>query len=84
MSDIQVGDVVMVVRWPHEHSDAHCYSGVVSTVVLLQAYTFCQKCKTRWEEPSAHLSGSGCIPLSWLRRIPPLTEPVTETLEETT
>lgn len=78
MSDeIRVGDLVMVVRWPHKHSAKNSHAGVVGTVTELRDYTFCFLCGgDRWVEPCASL-GHGFIPTACLKRIPPLTEPET-------
>lgn len=71
---IGIGDTVIVVRWPHEHGPdrigepfvvAHIRFGVKCSVCN---ELFLQRAASPAERP-----GFG-IPLSWLKRIPPLEE----------
>ena len=69
MSDIGVGDVVMVFRWPHAHMPAQCAPGSVSTVEELQDQTKCPVCGKVWREPVACLSYGGGVPVAWLTKL---------------
>lgn len=79
MSAIGVGDQVMVVRWPHKHVNPRHPIGHVDTVRAITPFSVCGTCSFEsgtgvFREPSAELS-HGCIPLSWLKKIDPLSEP---------
>jgi phage FluMu protein Com len=76
---IKVGDLVMVVRWPHP-----CFgkgSRLVFTVEGFYKNVICPRCKTIIREYCATYSiaswdgGFRAIPISWLKRIDPLAEP---------
>lgn len=88
MSEIKVGDLVMVVR-------AHCTEqiGKIATVTEISGGKWTCLCgEVKSEELTARLPNialrqnfhmSGWYPLSWLRKIEPLSEPeTTETREE--
>jgi hypothetical protein len=61
----------MVVRWPHAHGDEHL--GRVFVVGGVGDMTHCQKCQKLWIEPVAYVVHQA-VPMSWLKRIPPLEE----------
>lgn len=76
MSDIKVGDLVIVVKSPCSHGDKDV--GRIFTVSLLQHdHMHCRYCG--WESPPQWcvedplVRGSGFL-VSWLKRIPPLEE----------
>lgn len=84
MSDkIGVGDLAMLVRG-HE-----CAYGKVFQVIALHRPKFmgkwiCSECGTEGltTEVCAFEDGDSAVPVSWLRRIPPLTEPAAVCEEE--
>jgi hypothetical protein len=92
VSEIKVGDLVVVVRWPHEHANN---VGTIWTVQGFSPQSHCQDCGKTWiwkkwrtvfKQPCAVLDAKQNfgLPLSWLRRIDPLAElNETEHKEET-
>ncbi len=73
---IQAGDLVMVVRWPHEHG------GVLGFTFTVAAIVPCCSCRACGEEfsPAAkrddHSDGRGaCLPVAWLKKIDPPAQP---------
>ena len=69
--NIEVGDLVMVVRWPHEHKAARL--GAVFRVGIIWGSSRCPICSEIIQELSAG-DERGCVPFSWLKKIPPLSE----------
>ena len=80
MDVIRVGDLVMVVRWPHEHAQDHL--GRIYSVIGFSGHTTCHDCLYHFSMPSAMLTGpkgDGYIPIAWLKKInPPADERTTE------
>ncbi len=83
---IQVGDLVQVVRW----SQCGCGLGEVGRVseFLECENSGCGLCKTpptkKTGTAAANIkSGRFCVPLEWLKRIPPLDELEGERTQET-
>lgn len=80
MSDIQVGDLVMVVR---SHCGAAAALGLVETVQRLASHEdqhlICPECGARygrgWVHAQLRKVDSGWHPAEWLKKIPPLEEP---------
>ena len=74
---IKVGDVVMIVRWPHACQGGK-YLGRVYTVHFLFDHSTCSRCNhTFWQTVGAldvEGPGVGAVPLAWLKKIPPLDE----------
>ena len=70
VDQIETGDLVMLVRWPHEHVPNWCAPGIVRDVVAVQTKTTCPVCGASWHEPVAALDGAGAVPISWLKKIP--------------
>lgn len=69
---IKEGDLVQIVRWPHEHGDHRL--GHVFIVQGFFCMCHCPTCDTVFEESAAkNIDGQG-VPLSWLKRIPPLDD----------
>lgn len=82
MSDIKVGDLVRVAVAPHAH--AADVFGWIFQVARIGDCCQCSACGHIFVEPSAWYTDHNAMPLSWLRRIPPLSElESTETKEET-
>jgi hypothetical protein len=83
---IKVGDLVMVIRWPHEHSAPCARVGMVGIVSVIDGQTHCHICGKVFNERSATLGPmSGLIPISWMVKIDPPAEPErVETREELT
>ncbi len=71
MSDIKVGDLVVVVRWPHEHCNS---LGHILSIAALAPSSQCRVCGYISTETSAVTEDHWAVPLSWLKRIPPLEE----------
>jgi hypothetical protein len=72
MSDIGINDLVIVVRWPHEHGLEQL--GRIYPVVGFAPGMRCDECSEHFLFPSALLQGPrriGSIPISWLKRIDP-------------
>lgn len=69
---IKVGDLVMVVKWPHEHRQK--YLGHIFPVQSIAAYVSCSQCGQLWVEPTAETPTHRGVPISWLKKIPPLSE----------
>ena len=70
---IQVGDLVVVVRW----NCCGVHSGAVRTVKSfeLSSNAMCSKCFQQGPHTMyARLSPDGDAPVAWLKRIPPLDE----------
>ena len=88
MSEIRVGDLVVVVRTCCEKT-AQESLGITGKVTLIRSTTMrCEYClsfmKTNWKAHFETECTFKCAPLSWLRRIPPLSElESTEHKEET-
>jgi hypothetical protein len=73
VSPIQIGDLAMVIRWPHEHG-LKMLGGVITVQGFLDM-VHCPLCNLLFEERSAvYMESLKAVPLSWLKRIPPLTE----------
>lgn len=68
---IAVGDMIVVVRWPHEHGNA---LGHLYRVRAFAQRCRCEDCKKMFEEPCVKVSETGSLPISWVKRIPPLEE----------
>src|SRR5438105_5953949 len=80
MSEIQVGDLVQVVRWPHEHGAEQL--GTIWCVQGFAAESQCATCREslfrfmrNWKYgqsavlvPERHFG----VPVSWPKKIPPL------------
>jgi hypothetical protein len=78
VSDIKVGDLVMVVRWPHPCFGP--YNKTIFQVEEIGTSAFCWKCHCVIKEPVAIYTpncsgGPGGVPLSWLKRIDPPAVP---------
>lgn len=72
---IGVGDLVMVVRWPHEHIQ-HSVTGntfpKVFTVVGMAPWaSHCPNCQHKFPGPSAFYNETNALPVAWLKRIDP-------------
>lgn len=78
MSQIKVGDLVVVIRG-HRCFGADAVSGMVSVVdeVITGATYYCLRCNDPIPVDAAmKLPGLGdvAMPFSWIKRIPPLSE----------
>lgn len=80
MSDIKIGDLVTVVRWPHPHGAN--ILGYIFTVTGFTNACRCPYCPEVFTERSAYKDPTHALPLSWLRRIDPLSKPETIEREE--
>jgi hypothetical protein len=69
---ITTGDLVIVVRDLHGHSPS--ILGRIFTVDHMGGDCLCLQCNTRVSGPSAFQSGKQGVPVSWLQKIPPLSE----------
>ena len=73
---INVGDLVMVVRYPHKCSSSEAFSGMVFVVNELDAGgVTCDNCGEFINGPLAGTITYIGIPVRWLKRIDPLSEP---------
>jgi hypothetical protein len=85
MDEIRAGDLVMIVRWPHEHVPSWGAPGIVTEVIDLQPKTACPSCGRMW--PGAAYLALGCaVPVAWLRKVPrtaPRPRPVNTAVEAT-
>ena len=84
MSDkpISVGDLVVVVREPRRCGQFFRL-GLPYRVTGFFHACRCRNCNERFAEPSALIDGKyEAIPLSWLKRIPPLDEIESEKRDE--
>lgn len=85
MSEIKAGDLVVIVRWP---CCGHRLGNVFRVESILSEYQFfhCDNCGAReqFHEAIAWNGEPGGVAarLSWLRRIPPLSELTDETRRE--
>ena len=70
---IQAGDVVQVVRWPHEHSDGQL--GHVFTVLAIVPMAHCGVCGIEIG-PCASREPFVALPLAWLKRLDPPAESI--------
>jgi hypothetical protein len=78
MSDkpIAVGDLVMVVRYPHKCSSSEAFSGMIFVVNELDdGGVTCDDCGEFIEGPLAGTPTDVGISVRWLKRIDPLIEP---------
>lgn len=84
---INVGDMVIIVRWPCCGAGLGKIYSVVDLSPSAGPLFVCGSCKKQMDtgqERDAQLTTKGWIHLSWLRRIPPLSElESTEHKEET-
>lgn len=72
MNEIKVGDLVMEVKYPH--CEGRKLGHVYPVVGIDKTASACLKCGN-YEPRGIHaLLEGGLAPLSWLRRIPPLSE----------
>ena len=81
---IQVGDLVMLVRWPHEHYPLipqDVQLGGVYTVTKIDSPAWCSRCREEFGAGGMMDNGYGA-PLAWLKRIPPLPELESEKRDE--
>jgi hypothetical protein len=79
---IKVGDLVVVVRWPHS-CQGNKFLGSVFRIGALSSSVQCPRCGEIFKTPVAHPEEkSRAIPLAWLKRIPPLSELETEKTNE--
>ena len=68
---IEVGDLVIIVRVPR------CCAvpkRLIYTVLGFEKDVFCMKCMTILNTSAARIDTTHAVPLSWLKRIPPLAE----------
>ena len=85
MSEIKVGDLVMVVRWPHACKYLGNIFGIISTAQAVGLKGNCQRCGWVPSCSFVDVEAFGKIPVDWLKRIDPLAEPeTTEHNEELT
>ena len=87
---IKVGDLVMVVLWPHRCINPIVPIGKVFVVraIVSDAHDgFCRRCgetiSNSCISAQGATSGNASIPISWLKRIDPLAEPETVETDET-
>lgn len=88
---INVGDLVMVVRWPHACTNPKMPIGKPFRVAMILKATdpICNLCRRRVPDGHTYARPEGWkiagIPLPWLKKLPPLALPdtVTERDEET-
>ena len=75
---ISPGDLVVIIR-------AHrCATDLIGKVFTVGGFSRngskCEECGEVFFEPSAYYASRAAVPLSWLKKIPPLNEP--ETVEQ--
>jgi hypothetical protein len=77
---IKVGDLVMVVRWPHDCINPKGVPGTPFRVtdVIRRKVDYCAKCKVTIPTMSPHsavgFDGRASMPTDWLKRIDPNEE----------
>lgn len=72
-TEIEAGDLVMVVRWPHGHYDAHYFVGRPFRVAAVSAYAaYCGICKEVFVGPTVIAEGpDGAVPSAWVKKLEP-------------
>lgn len=74
---ISVDDLVYVAHWPHEckSTSPRCALGTIHTVSAIGQGARCGRCGELMLEPSAAFDGTNVgLPITWLKKIRPLTE----------
>lgn len=81
---IREGDLVMVVRWPHQH-DTHKIGTIFVVAEVRDTFSYCPRCSSVWSGPVATRKDETGVSISWLKKInPPAQDETTETREEAT
>lgn len=76
---ISVGDLVQVIRWPHDCFPRTSFPTIFTVLEIHPMNPRCPRCdeQVALGDRSAMLRHNGKntgLPLSWLKRIPPLSE----------
>lgn len=71
IGEIRKDDLVWISRWRHQHGGG---VGVHFVVQDLIPYAVCVVCGEQAREPCAVAPEGWAVPLSWLKKVPPLSD----------